>query len=137
MIESAVRNLLLSYPAVTVLVSTRVYPDILPQDPAYPAITYQEISGPRDYTLDGPDGVVTHRVQLDFWGATAASAAAVRDAVEGSISGVHHIDTGSPAIRIHGVFIDNSRGSFESALDASDSSPYRRGFDIAITVSTA
>lgn len=135
--EQALRAFLLSYSAITDLIGTRIYPDILPQDPTYPAITYQEISGPRDYTQQGADGVTTYRVQLDLWANTFEEVIPLRDAVEASVSGVHHVEHGSPAMIIHGAFIDDSRSGFASALDDTSTAPYRKGFDLRITVSSA
>jgi hypothetical protein len=70
---------------VSALVSTRIYPLVVPQDATLPAIAYQRISGPRAYSHSGPTGAVQARMQItsvasDYSGAKALSAA-VRSAM--------------------------------------------------------
>lgn len=48
-------------------VAGRIYPVLLPQNPTYPAITYRLISDPREYSLDGADGLVEARYQIEAW----------------------------------------------------------------------
>lgn len=65
----------------------KVYPFAqVPQNPAYPHLTYHRVSGRRMRTLKGPNGVSYPRVQLDVWARTYKAAkelaAAVRVALE-------------------------------------------------------
>lgn len=45
-------------------VANRVYPERLPQNPTYPALTYRAIVDPKGYDHGGPDGTVEARVQI-------------------------------------------------------------------------
>jgi hypothetical protein len=73
--------------AVTTLVSTRVYPDILPQSPTLPAITYSQVSAVRVRDLTGPAGKSRHRISIHCWATTHAGARAVADALRQGIDG--------------------------------------------------
>lgn len=48
----------------------RIFPLIVPQDQALPAMTYQQISGDRDHVLSGPTGFTKNRYQFNCWAAT-------------------------------------------------------------------
>jgi hypothetical protein len=73
--------------AATTAAGAKAYPwGEVPQDPAYPHLTYHRVAGSRMRTLRGPNGVSYPRVQLDVWarsyGAAKNLAAAVRVALE-------------------------------------------------------
>ena len=66
-IGKGVRNYLVSKSAVTDLVSTRIYPAVLPQAATLPAVVYSVITNvPNDDVL-GSSGSVTANVQLDIY----------------------------------------------------------------------
>ena len=66
---------------LTALVSTRIYPDVMPQPPTMPAVTYQLISNVREERHRGQTGDARPRIQLTCWAATALGAAAVAEQV--------------------------------------------------------
>jgi len=84
--EAAVRAHLIADSAVAALAGTRIYPNVLPQGVAYPAIRYQRIDTPRVYTKGGYTGLSRPRLQIDCYAPTkkaaADLAAAVRTAME-------------------------------------------------------
>jgi len=114
-------------------VSGRIYPVKLPQNPTYPALTYQVITGPRDYTQDGPDGATRFRVQIDIRDTTYTGCRTVRDALVGGVSGLNHEPFGSPAVEVLGCFIDSERDFYESALDAARPEVFRKSMDLFVT----
>jgi hypothetical protein len=77
---------------VSALVAARVYPLVLPDAGAFPAITYQQIGGSSAATLN-TSGMQRARLQIDCWsaplpqGGTYRQAAALRDAVIGALNG--------------------------------------------------
>src|SRR5262245_56770647 len=73
--------------AVTTLVSTRVYPEPLPQNSTLPALTYNQISAVRVRDFTGPACKSRHRISVSCWGSTYASARAVADALRQNIDG--------------------------------------------------
>lgn len=78
-VESDLYTLLKDDAAVAALVSNRIFPLLMPQNPAFPAITYHRVSGPRVHSHGGPSGLASPRFQVSCW---AKSYAAVRDLAE-------------------------------------------------------
>ena len=62
---------------LTALVSTRIYPDLMPQSPTLPAVVYQMISNVREERHGGQTGDARPRFQITCWASTALAAAAV------------------------------------------------------------
>lgn len=73
--------------AISTLVSSRVYPSLLPQSPTLPALTYGQVSAVRVRDLTGPAGKSRHRISISCWASTYAGARALADAVRQSIDG--------------------------------------------------
>lgn len=89
-IEQALFVELKTAAGITALVGTRVYPLILPQNAAFPAITFQKVSGSRSHSQSGPSNLAHPRFQISCWakGDTAypdakGLAAQVRQAIDG------------------------------------------------------
>lgn len=119
-LETDLRVRLLANATVSGLVSTRVYPNILPQKPTLPALVYSRISGPRIHTLTGTSGWSDARIQIDSWGATYIAAQDLAAAVRASLDGfIGSLDDGnSPAAtRRVAVRLDNERDLFEEEPD--------------------
>lgn len=108
--EEAFRECVLAQPAVSALLGPRLYPMEFPQDPTFPAATYQTISGPREYTQDGPDRVTRFRVQMRIRATTPDGANAVRNAFKNSAAHgvINELFGGSPpTTKLLAIFIDN------------------------------
>lgn len=64
-IDEAFYNFITTQGITSNLVSTRVYPLVIPQDATLPAIAYQRISGHRELTHDQPQRGMKHaRLQI-------------------------------------------------------------------------
>ena len=59
-----------------------VTPLILPQEPSYPAITYQQVSAVPVHGMGQDAALLRARVQVDSWGDTYAEARALASAVK-------------------------------------------------------
>lgn len=85
--ERALHSILSSAGGVTQLVGDRIYPVQIDQGKGYPAIAYQQISGPREHNVSGAIGWVQSRYQITCWGSIYDDAldlaTAVRVAVDG------------------------------------------------------
>lgn len=81
MIEPAIYNLLKDNTAVAAIVSTRIYPDYVPQNALIPAITYQQLSGTRDHTLTDSVDMVPSSWQLNCWEENMPDARSLANAV--------------------------------------------------------
>jgi len=76
-------------PAVSAIVSSRIYPQLLPQNPTYPAITYNQVSAVRVHVLAGAGGKARRRISVNCWATTAKAAEALADAVRRSLDGFY------------------------------------------------
>lgn len=113
--------------------SDRVTPDVADQNEQRPYITYQVISGPRDYVQEGgTDGVTTKRVQVDIWADTPAAARACRDGLHAS-SGMINSSMGSPPVRLQAAFVVDERSAYEPALDQAGPRLFRSSLDFQVT----
>ena len=76
--NTALYNYLSGYAGIAALVSTRIYPDTLPQNPTYPAIVYEQSGEEEVETLHTPtQNLIAPIYQFDLMGSSRASADAV------------------------------------------------------------
>lgn len=84
--EKAVRARLIAHSGTSALVGKRVWYSALPQDPALPAITVQQITGTPEGVMGNDTGHVRGTVQVDAWAAKRADCKElgeqVRDALQ-------------------------------------------------------
>lgn len=86
-IESALVALVTGDLNVAAIISMRMYPQIIPQGTAIPAVTYSEVSGTRLQVMDGPVGLVESRWQMNCWAEHKLDARQLSDAVRQAIDG--------------------------------------------------
>lgn len=125
-IYRALRAFLLADATIAATVVTRIYPQKLPQNVTYPAITITRVSSIRANVLHGPASLARPRYQIDCWvkenpGATATIAftdaltlgGAVRNRLEAYV-GIMTDPTTSPATDYRtSVTFDDERDFFE------------------------
>lgn len=87
MIEAALYSRLTGFAGLSALVSTRVYPATAPQDPTFPLIVYNRISGSRFESLAGSSGLARPRFQFDVYATTYSSAKAVAEQIRLALQG--------------------------------------------------
>ena len=120
MLEESIFSHLSTVAAVTSHVgassSARIYPVFLPQDPIYPAISYQRISSQPQTSMGGFCNLDNPRIQIDCWAtsysAVKGMAEAVRDAMMSSPAfnalEISDQDLFEPDLEIYRVSIDFS-----------------------------
>lgn len=101
MIETAIRQILLTDPVIAGLVGSRVYTGVMPQDPTLPAITLMKVDKLSDVILDGTVGPNTLRVQVDCW-ARDGSGTAGADNVRALAAAVNGSDDQGQRGALHG-----------------------------------
>ncbi len=90
---------------VTSLVSTRIYPVRLPQNPVFPAVTYDLISSQREWAMTADPGFVHARLQVTGWSeASYAEASSVSEGVRGATQRWAGTSTG---VVVQEMFIEN------------------------------
>lgn len=87
-LRAVLRSILLADGTVSGMVAgARVYPGILPQQFAGASLVQNLISEDTDYRMSGASGLVSTRVQIDAWAATADAAVALANAAKDCLSG--------------------------------------------------
>lgn len=88
-IVEVVQTVLEAFAGLDTLVDGRIYPIILPQDVAYPAVTSEKVSGIPLTTLadSGAKGVVNYRMRVASWANTLDEAQSVIDQAALAIRG--------------------------------------------------
>ncbi len=101
---------------ITAIIGTnpvRLYPLIAPQDAALPYMVFQQISGVRDYTMDGPSGYVDARYQITCWAATYGGVVRLFEVVRKFFNGYHATIEGRKIQYVH----------FENEMDRLENVP--------------
>lgn len=86
-VEAVLQRIIVNDPAVSALIGSRLYPNIIPQGTPNPAMTYQQISGPRGHDMDGAIGLTKARYQINCWAASYAKAKELAEAVRLTLDG--------------------------------------------------
>lgn len=86
---------------LTSLVSTRIYPDVMPQPPTLPAVVYQMISNEREERHRGQTGDARPRFQITAWAVSAIAAAAVAEQIRLAVMAM---DGTIATVDVHGVW---------------------------------
>jgi len=121
------RGLIAAAP-VAALVGDRVHPIVRPQGGALPAVVYQVIGSRPLYHMQGADGLMRSRVQVDAWAQTYLGAVALAEAIAAAASGFRGV---SGATDFAGVFLDASRDTFDPA-GTDGAAAYRRSVDFIV-----
>jgi Protein of unknown function (DUF3168) len=82
MILDEIKALLVADAGVLALVSTRIYDTVLPRGYQLPAVVQHIAASHSDYTMQGSSPPEDITVQFDVYANTAASARAIREALE-------------------------------------------------------
>lgn len=131
--EAAFKQLLESSVSISAIAGDRIYPIILPQGFTRPAVTYQLISKPRQYTQEGEAAsLAASLVQVDLWGDTYADVVALRNALTSTVDAILSEDVGSPPVYFNKIFLVNERDGYEAALDQVGPALYRKSVDLEV-----
>jgi len=114
--ESALRTYILAGGAVDALVSDRMYPGKMPQEPTLPLLVYQRVSGPREHDMDGAAGIANPRIQIDAWATTYAGVKTLATAVRKRLDG-YSGDVGSPAVNVIVAMLLNDRDLYDAETE--------------------
>jgi hypothetical protein len=78
-IQEALYTRLTGFAGLSALAGTRIYAQLMPQDPTYPSVVYMRVSAERETAMGADPGLVHSRFQLDAWSNVAKEA---RDVTE-------------------------------------------------------
>jgi hypothetical protein len=81
MIEDNVYSYLAGQSTITDIVSTRIYPVILPQNATFPAVSFRAEEHDLNESFSGQNGLTESFYMLDAWGSTYEAARDLADAI--------------------------------------------------------
>lgn len=110
--ETELYAVLAAAPGLTALVSTRIYPDAIPEDSVLPAVVYSRASTDPVLSVSGQKFAETARFQITAWDKTRTSSAAVASQIEAAL-----LAAWQPAINRTSAF-DGEVGLFATTLDS-------------------
>jgi len=99
---------------VTDLISTRLYPMVVPQDVSLPAVAYQRISGPREPVHEGASGLARARMQFTVLGSTYEGGKDVAEALRGSMDGFSGT---MGTVAVNAAFLENDVDAWGTVFD--------------------
>lgn len=116
MIESKIYSHLSTTTALTAIVSTRIYPLILPQEPTYPAIAYSRLTADRLYSLGGYLGWEHPMMTIDIYTETYKQAKELTTSIQTAMNAatafssllVSDVDYYEPDMNVYRVVMDFS-----------------------------
>lgn len=126
-LPAALRSRLIADPAVAAIVGERVSWMIVPQGSALPWVRLQMVGGREDWTLSGPTGFYSERIQCDCVAETDTMAMQLGRAVCAALRGPATVD---------GVNFGHTRceGPFGDVEDVAGLGPiYRARIDLLMT----
>jgi hypothetical protein len=83
----AFRTYILTKTGVSSLISTRMYPDYLPQTPTLPAVVYHVISNVPEHHLGGAAALTTLRIQANLYATSRSGANTLAEAMRNAANG--------------------------------------------------
>jgi len=116
-IESSIYSRLTAYAGVSDLVSTRIYPVVMPQGTTFPAITYQTNTREKNPTFGADSTISSKEMRITSWADTYSEAKDLADEVlgalnrwtSGDVQEVFHDDEGdtyNEELDKYGVYMD-------------------------------
>lgn len=111
--------------ALSALIGTRIYPQILPQNGTLPALVYQLISRTPASMRNANDNLVQTRWQWSINARTYAGCVAISTQLKATMQNFSNSDP-----RVDHLFLDNERDDTEPEFD--ENNYYRRMLDVLI-----
>jgi hypothetical protein len=126
--EEGLVALLRGASGVAAIVSTRIYPQVIPSGETRAAIAYQRISGMPVQHLRGPSGLERPRIQIDCIAANYGEMIRLSEAVKSALDGWRGTVqvTPSDSVRV-GVMLVGDRDDYEM-----ETRRHRRSVDFAV-----
>lgn len=114
-LEEGIYSHLAAESAITDLVSTRIYPRQLPQNPTYPALTYRRVSTRTQHTHNEADTLPFPRFQFSCYAATYTGTKALANALRGVLDGFKGAFGGS--LTVGAILWENELDGFDNVAE--------------------
>jgi len=128
-VEKVIYSVLANDGNVSGLVATRIYPMLVPQGVAMPAIVYEQLTGPREHTMDGPFGMAGPVFNINCWSASYSQARTLADYVRIALDG-YKGTVGT--IKIYGAFLNNEADLREGSPDVKGTERFGKQLTFAV-----
>lgn len=90
------------------LIADRLYPGVMPQAGATPAVVYTRVSSVREHTMGDDPGLASPRVQLSCYAQTYAGAKSVAAEVRRALQNQRDVTWGGVGgVKVHAVLVEN------------------------------
>ena len=122
-LSRALYAFLSTYPPLTALIGTRLYPGLAPTSSPFPYLTMQDLMVASHYHLDGATATFDSMVQLDVWALEALEAQKIARTIRLAMDGMPAAWDG---LEVDGVFVESELDAPEPAQDGSERAYYRR-----------
>lgn len=113
MLEASLQKIITSSTDFNTLAGTKLHPILLPEDPALPAATYQQIARTPLYTLDGRVNFTEVRIQFDTWANDYGQAKQLMAAINAAID--NFSGQLSDGTQVFGIQLDTCNDLYEDA----------------------
>lgn len=110
MIEEGLIPFILADAGLSALIGTRLHDDVLPQSPTLPALVWQRISTPREYSQSGSSHYAMPRFQFACWANTRLETLQVADALRTALE-AYKGAMGSEIV--YGIFVENELSGYD------------------------
>lgn len=114
------RAYLLADPAITAIISNRLYPIKMPQGVRAAAVIYNRISEIESYHSRGPSALMTTRFQFDSVSQSVDEATLLADAVKERLGGFAGAIAYAPpdgVLNVEGILFDNGREDYDDVIE--------------------
>ena len=128
-VEKAIRTVLAGDTDVAAVVSTRIYPVLIPQGAALPAITYQLLSSEPFAAHDGHTGHTKDRFQINCYSTSYATAKDLAEKVRLALSGYSGT---SESVVISEIHHQGTTDTFTAPRDAGETGVHQVQLDVLV-----
>lgn len=128
-LSRALYAFLSTYPPLTAVIGTRLYPGIAPTSAVFPYVTIQELMVASHYHLDGASATFDSMAQIDCWALEPMQGQQMAKIIRQSMDGMPAAWDG---LEVDGVFVDSEQDAPEPAQDGSERAYYRRILTLSV-----
>lgn len=114
-LRAAIYSSLSSESTITSLVGTRIYPDFVPSDAAYPCITYRTLGFSQEYLVDGQSQTSNATVEFTLLGRSATDLETLAQTLQDHLSLISSTTVGDTTIRT--AFQENTLSDYDFNAD--------------------
>lgn len=111
------RDFLLADPAIAGLIGTRCYPQVAPQDAAYPLLRILTVSTRSEQGMRGATGLAVSLIQIDAYSKQDVQARDLAEKVRIRLQGFSGTWATPAAVVIPAVLLDDSRDTYDEDLE--------------------